>query len=466
MENRDTHKDQSEARGQPAEPEAAKKPATPQEAPSESSTDAQAAAEPDPSGQSSPAAGEAPKNPAAPDDSSRPNLLPSDTITRVTLGERVITLLGTAHVSRESTEEVKRVIHAEQPDHVCVEIDAQRYKSLKEGQDWSKMKINEVLRKRQGFMLLANLVLTSFQRKLGKQLGTKPGDEMKAAVAASEEAGIPYTLADREVQTTLRRAWSASSWWNKLKMLSSLLASIFSNEELSEEDIENLKRKSALDDMMDELAAFLPSVKEVLIDERDRYLATKIYQAQGQHVLAVIGAGHAPGIVRWLQALHQGTADTDLEDITHVPPATKLSKILPWIIPTIVIGLLAAGFIRSGWNQGLEMFLYWIIVNGTLSAIGAIVALAHPLTIILSFLAAPFTSLNPTIGVGIVTGLFEAYIRRPRVSDFENLTDDILTVRGFFRNRFTHALVVFFLSSIGSAAGTFIAFPFLLSLLA
>ncbi|MFO7729914.1 MAG: TraB/GumN family protein, partial [Spirochaetia bacterium] len=240
MENRDTHKDQSEARGQPAEPEAAKKPATPQEAPSESSTDAQAAAEPnpsgqpaDPSGQSSPAAGEAPKNPAAPDDSSRPNLLPSDTITRVTLGERIITLLGTAHVSRESTEEVKRVIHEEQPDHVCVEIDAQRYKSLKEGQDWSKMKINEVLRKRQGFMLLANLVLTSFQRKLGKQLGTKPGDEMKAAVAASEEAGIPYTLADREVQTTLRRAWSASSWWNKLKMLSSLLASIFSNEELS-----------------------------------------------------------------------------------------------------------------------------------------------------------------------------------------------------------------------------------------
>ncbi|MFW6274560.1 MAG: TraB/GumN family protein [Spirochaetota bacterium] len=386
-------------------------------------------------------------------------------MTRVTLGERVITLLGTAHVSRESTEEVKRVIKNEQPDHVCVEIDAQRYKSLKEGQDWSKMKINEVLRQRRGFLLLANLVLTSFQRKLGKQLGTKPGDEMKAAVAASEEAGIPYTLADREVQTTLRRAWAVSSWWNKLKMLSSLLASIFSNEELSEEDIENLKRKSALDDMMDELAAFLPSVKEVLIDERDRYLATKIYQSEGQHVLAVIGAGHAPGIVRWLQALHQGSAPTNLDDITRVPPPSKFSKILPWIIPAIVIGLLAAGFINSGWDQGLQMFLYWVVVNGSLSALGAIIALAHPLTVVLSFLAAPFTSLNPTIGVGIVTGLFQAYIRRPRVLDFENLTEDILTVRGFFRNRFTHALVVFFLSSIGSAAGTFIAFPFLLSLL-
>jgi pheromone shutdown-related protein TraB len=448
VQNKDTHKDEAESAAQPADTNTKNSASAgaPKQTANDQPSASHAAGSPKPGGQ--------------------PGLVPSDTITRVTLGEREITLLGTAHVSRESTEEVKRVIHDEQPDHVCVEIDAQRYKTLKEGQDWSKMKINEVLRQRRGFLLLANLVLTSFQRKLGKQLGTVPGNEMKAGVAAAEEAGIPFTLADREVQTTLRRAWAHSSWWNKLKMLSSLLASIFSNEELSEEDIENLKRKSALDDMMDELAAFLPSVKEVLIDERDRYLATKIYQAEGQHVLAVIGAGHAPGIVRWLQALHQGTADTNLEDITHVPPATKLSKILPWIIPTIVIGLLAAGFIRSGWDQGLQMFMYWIVVNGSLSAIGALIALAHPLTIILSFLAAPFTSLNPTIGVGIVTGLFEAYIRRPRVSDFENLTDDILTVRGFFRNRFTHALVVFFLSSIGSAAGTFIAFPFLLSLLA
>ena len=390
----------------------------------------------------------------------------SDTITTITLGERIVTLLGTAHVSRESTEEVVRFIREQHPDHVCVEIDAQRYKTLTEGQDWSGLKIDQVLRQRRGFLLLANLVLTSFQRKLGKQLGVKPGDEMKAAVLTAQEEGIPTTMADREVQLTLRRAWSQSSLWNKLKMISSLLASIFSSEELSEEDIENLKRKSALDDMMDELAAYLPSVKEVLIDERDQYLAAKIYQAPGSRILAVIGAGHAPGITRRLNKLHTGEETVDLKAISHVPVPSKTSKILPWIIPAIVIGLLATGFIRSGWNQGLQMFFYWFMVNGVLSALGALIALAHPLTIILSFIAAPFTSLNPTIGVGIVTGLFEGYIRRPRVLDFENLTEDILTVRGFFRNRFTHALVVFFLSSIGSAIGTFVAFPFLLSLLA
>jgi len=390
---------------------------------------------------------------------------PSDTITEVQLGDRHITLLGTAHVSRESTEEVIRFIQDKEPDHVCVEIDEQRYKSITEGQKWSNLKINEVLRQGRGFLLLANLVLTSFQRKLAKKLGVQPGDEMKAAVETAQAGQIPYTLADRDVQTTLRRAWAKSSLWNKLKMLSSLLASIFSNEDLSEEDIENLKRKSALDDMMDELAAFLPSVKTVLIDERDRYLATKIYQAPGSRVLAVIGAGHSPGIVRWLHQLHDGTADPDLEPLTHVPPRSSVSKVLPWIIPTIVVGLLAVGFLRSGWDQGLQMFLYWVVVNGTLSALGAIIALAHPLTVVLSFVAAPFTSLNPTIGVGIVTGLFEAYIRRPRVIDFENLTEDILSVRGFFRNRFTHALVVFFLSSVGSSIGTFMAFPFLLSLL-
>lgn len=389
----------------------------------------------------------------------------SDTITRITLGERTITLLGTAHVSRESTQEVARFIREQHPDHVCVEIDAQRYKTLTEGQNWSGLKIDQVLRQRRGFLLLANLVLTSFQRKLGKQLGVTPGDEMKAAVLTAEEEGIPTTMADREVQLTLRRAWSQSSLWNKLKMISSLLASIFSSEELSEEDIENLKRKSALDDMMDELAAFLPSVKEVLINERDHYLAAKIFEAPGTHILAVIGAGHAPGITRHLHQLHTGEATTDLEKISHVPSPSKTTKILPWIIPAIVISLLSIGFVRSGWNQGLQMFFYWFMVNGILSAIGALIALAHPLTIVLSFLAAPFTSLNPTIGVGIVTGLFEGYIRRPRVMDFENLTEDILSVRGFIRNRFTHALVVFFLSSIGSAIGTFVAFPFLISLL-
>lgn len=202
----------------------------------------------------------------------------------------------------------------------------------------------------------------------------------------------------------------------------------------------------------------------MLIDERDRFLATNIFKAPGKKVVAVIGAGHADGIIKWIEKLEAKEVSDSLDEINVLPPPPKYKKFLPWVIPALIAGLLAFGFIKSGWNKGMEMFFYWFMVNGVLSALGALAALAHPLTIVLSFLAAPFTSLNPTIGVGIVTGLFEGFIRRPRVKDFENLPEDILTIKGFYRNRFIHALVVFFLSSVGSAIGTFIAFPFLLNL--
>jgi len=389
----------------------------------------------------------------------------SDTITTVTLGDREIILVGTAHISQDSIEEVKKVIEEAKPDHVCVEIDASRYKTMSEGQNWENMKIDKVLKEKKGFLLLANLVLTSFQRKMGKNLGTTPGEDMKAAIEVSKEAGIPYSFSDREIQVTLRRAWSKSSFWNKNKMLAAMISSIFSKEELTKEEIEKLKEKSALQDMMEEMAKYLPSVKKVLIDERDQYLATNIFTAPGKKIIAVIGAGHANGIVGWLNDLHENKVSKDLTEISQIPNPSKIKKFIPWLIPIVIAGLMGFGFYKSGWNKGIEMFIYWFMVNGILSGLGALIALAHPLTILLSFLAAPFTSLNPTIGVGIVSGLFEGYIRRPRVSDFENLPEDILTIRGFFRNRFTHALVVFFLSSVGSSIGTFIAFPFLLNLI-
>ncbi len=388
----------------------------------------------------------------------------SDTETVIELKEKEIILVGTAHISQESVNEVRKIIEERHPDHVCVEIDETRYKTMTEGQNWENMKIDKVLKERKGFLLLANLVLSSFQKKMGKNLGVIPGEDMKEAVEAAKEAGIPFSFADREVQITLKRAWSKSSLWNKNKMLAAMISSIFTKEKLSEEDIEKLKEKSALQDMMEELASYLPSVKEVLIDERDRFLATNIYKAPGKKIVAVIGAGHADGVIKWLEKLDEGSVSENLDEINTLPPPPKYRKFLPWIIPAAIAGLLAFGFIRSGWNKGMEMFFYWFMVNGTLSALGALIALAHPLTILLSFLAAPFTSLNPTIGVGIVTGLFEGYIRRPRVKDFENLPEDILTLKGFYRNRFIHALVVFFLSSVGSSIGTFIAFPFLLNL--
>jgi pheromone shutdown-related protein TraB len=389
----------------------------------------------------------------------------SETINRLTIGDREFILVGTAHVSKESVEEVREVILQEEPDRVCIEIDETRYNSLVKKQRWQNLNIGQVLRERKGFLLLANLVLSSFQRRLGLEIGVSPGEEMLTAVKVCQEQGIPFGFADRDIQITLRRAWSHSSFWGKNKMLAAMLSSIFTTEKLDAEEIEKLKTKNAFQNMMDELASYLPSVKEVLIDERDRYLATRIFNAAGKKIVAVIGAGHVEGIIANLNALQEGTVENDTSSLEEIPPRKKISRILPYIVPAIFVGLIVAGFFRSGWSLSLSMMWKWILVNGTLSAIGSLLAFAHPITIAAAFVGAPITSLNPTIGVGLLTGILEATLRKPRVTDFENLPEDLLSFRGFFRNRITHILLVFLFSSIGSSLGTFIGIPYLTSLL-
>ncbi|GAH40729.1 unnamed protein product, partial [marine sediment metagenome] len=280
------------------------------------------------------------------------------------------------------------------------------------------LNIAKVLKSGKGFLLLANLVLSSFQRRLGLDLGVSPGEEMLTAITVSEESGIPYSLSDRDIQITLKRAWVKSSFWGKNKMLAAMLSSIFSSEKLKQEEIEKLKMKNTLQSMLDELSGFLPSVKEVLIDERDRFLATRIFNAKGKKIVAVIGAGHVEGIIRNLEALDQKTLENDTRSIEGIPPRRRISKLLPYLVPVIIMGLLLAGFFRSGWELSLSMIWKWFLVNGTLSALGALIVLAHPLTIITSFLAAPITSMNPTIGVGLLTGVLETTLRKPRVTDF------------------------------------------------
>lgn len=385
----------------------------------------------------------------------------SDTINRITIGDRQIILIGTAHVSHESVDEVKQVIEDENPDRVCIEIDEGRYQSIVDKESWKKLDIHQAIKQKKGFLMIASLIMGSFQKKIGADMGIKPGEEMKIAAEVAQEKGIPFSFSDRAIQVTLQRAWAKSNLWNKMKLLASLIASAFSTETVDKSEIEELKNSNALQGMMEELSNYLPSVKEVLIDERDRFLATNIFNTTEKKVVAVVGAGHGPGIIKWIEMLEKGEVSTDVADISVVPPKKKYEKVLPWIIPFVIVGIIVVGFVSSGVDVGMKMILVWVLANGIPSALGALIALAHPLTILISFVAAPITSMNPTIGVGFVSGLLESSFRKPRISDLENLQDDAGSVRGWYRNRVMRILLVFLLSSLGSAIGTWWAIPHL-----
>ncbi len=382
---------------------------------------------------------------------------------RIEIQGRQIILLGTAHISKESIEEVSALIHEERPERVCVELDEQRYRSMKDPENWRSLDIVGVLKSGQGFMLMANLVLSSFQRRMGENVGINPGEEMKAAIADSEALGIPFSLVDRSIQITLRRAWAKNSLWGKCKLLAALLTSAFETEKVSAEQIEELKSKSAMDSMMGELSGYLPRVKEVLIDERDQYLASHIWQAEGSKILAVLGAGHLEGVESWIYRLAEGSVQGDTSGIDKVPPAGVGGKIAGWIFPLLILGLIAAGFFTGGVGASVGMLVRWLLWNGSLAALGALAALAHPLAIVTAFVCAPIATLNPVLGVGMFSGLVQAWIRKPKVSDMENLMQDISSVKGFYHNRISRVLLVFFLSSIGGAVGNFIAVPSLVT---
>ncbi len=378
-------------------------------------------------------------------------------LNRLELKGREIVLIGTAHVSRESVDEVKAAIQEEKPDCVAIELDNERLKSLNDPEAWRKMDIVKVLKEKKGFLLLANLVLAGFQRRMGVNVGVKPGEEMKAAYDCALENGIATTMVDRPVQVTLRRAWAKNSAWGKCKLLSTLLATAFDKSQVEAGEIENLKNRSEMDSMMGELADFMPTVKEVLIDERDQYLASHIWDSPGQKVIAVLGAGHLPGVEKHLKALAAGEENSDTTKIASVPPKGAAGKIIGWAIPLLIIALIAAGFYFGGKSAGSKMALDWILWNGALAAIGAAVAAGHPLVIIAAFVGAPVTSLCPLVGVGFLTGILQAVLCKPKVSDMETLQDDVSSLKGFYKNRILRVLLVFFLSSLGSSIGTFIA---------
>lgn len=372
-----------------------------------------------------------------------------ENVHRIDLNGRSLILIGTAHVSRKSAAEVKEIIEAEKPDTVCVELCQARYQAITDTDRWRKTDIVKIIRERKAMLLLANLVLSSYQKRLAKKFGIEPGQEMIQGIKSAEETGAALCLADRDIQVTMLRLWRNISFWDKIKLFFQLFLSIFYEEELSEEMLEELKNKDMLSAALEELSRSLPRLKSILIDERDKYLAQKIKSAPGNKVVAVLGAGHIPGIKNEL------SRDHDLEALSRVTPAPQYTKVIAWSIPLLIIVLIALTF-SADRAAGTEQIMAWVLWNGSLGAVGALAALAHPLSLLTAFLVAPISSLSPLLAAGWFAGLVEALLRKPNIGDFENLADDVQSVKGFWRNKVTRILLVVALVNLGSTAGTII----------
>ncbi len=389
-----------------------------------------------------------------------PEETPSDIdYTRLFVDDKEIILVGTAHISQDSVDTVIKTIDELLPDTVCVELDPQRYESLINKKGWESLNLKELIKKKQIPFLLTNLALSSYQKRMGLHTGVKPGSELAAAAQTAEERGMEVELVDRNIRTTLLRVWRKTGFWNKMKVMASLFGSLFEKQELDETELAKLRETDTLSSMLDEMGELLPSVKQILVDERDTYMAYHIRNAPGEKVLAVVGAAHLPGITRLLQG--DEIPHTTIAEISVIPPKTRFSKMIPWLIPGIVIALFIGGFFFGNRDQLADAATAWVLANGLFSALGALLALGHPLTILSAFVAAPITSLNPTIGAGFVTGLVQTFVAAPTVGDMERVGDDLMTIKGWWTNRLARVLLVFLFSSLGSSIGTFVALGWL-----
>lgn len=367
---------------------------------------------------------------------------------------REIWLIGTAHISQESKDLVLQTIEKESPDTVCVELDDGRMKSLENPDSWKRMDLKAIIKNHQLGTLIANLVLGSYQKRMGAQTGVKPGAELQGAVEAARAKNIPVILADRDIKVTLKRAWSCTPWYRKMSLLAGLFESIFDKTEVSEEELHRIKEQDSLNTMMQDFGKTFPEVKSVLIDERDQYLASRIRNAPGQKVLAVVGAGHIRGITKILEEKIAVPSETALCEIKKASP---LWKALGWgFSATIIASIVFVGF-QSGMEKAGELTLNWVLYTGGGALLGAIIAGAHPLAALAAFVSAPFTALTPLLGVGFVVALVQVYMRPPRVEEIENISEDIWKVSRWWKNRLTRVILCFLLPSFPAIAGQIIA---------
>ncbi|MGY8655130.1 MAG: TraB/GumN family protein [Verrucomicrobiia bacterium] len=376
----------------------------------------------------------------------------SKDVHRLKLGDREFILVGTAHISKQSTELVRRVIEEEKPDTVCVELDQRRYETISKPNQWDKLNLLQIIKKKQLPTLIVQLVLSSYQKRMGEQLGVLPGTELLEATRVAEENGIPFELCDRDVGITLKRAWRNTGVFKRMWLMSSLLAGMFDKVEVTEEQIQAIKDQDALTEMLNDIGEAAPSMKAALIDERDEYMAEKIRSAKGKKIVAVVGAGHVKGM---LERFKQ-EAKADLEKLEALPPPSHFWKYVALVIPLVIIGSLIVIGYTKGFDEAMSNLKFWVLVNSIPTALGACLALAHPLVILAAFIVAPFTSLTPVVGAGMVTAFLQAWLRPPRVYELESAGNDIGHFTKWWTNRLLRVFLTFFLPGLLGAIATYV----------
>jgi len=374
----------------------------------------------------------------------------SENIIKTTYKDKEIYLVKTAHVSKNSVEDVRKCVDEVNPDCIAIELDEERYNKLMNPGKWENTDIVSIIKEHKVGFLLVNIILSSFQRRMATNMNSTSGAEMLEGAQIAKDKNLELVLADRSIRTTFSRIWRKLGGKEKGKLLATIISSLFEKEELSEEDIQNLKEADALEAALKDVAKEFPIMKTILVDERDAYLAQKIKSAKGNKIVAIVGAAHANGIINHLNE------DVNLNELEDTTKKKGIGFVIGWAIPIIIIGLIIATIIINK-DSGLEQIKIWILWNGTLSAFGVLLALGHPLSILTAFVAAPITSLNPLLAAGWFAGIVQAMISKPKVSDLQNLGEDTNTIKGFWKNRLTKVLLVVVFANVFSSIATIIS---------
>ena len=381
----------------------------------------------------------------------------------VRIGKKEIILVGTVHISKDIVEEVRRVIEKENPDVVGVELCESRFDALKNAKKWEDTNILDIIKEGKIFLFLINLLLSNYQKRLGDKFGVKPGSEFIEAISIAEKKNIKIALIDRNIQTTLKRAWNKMKLKEKFKLMFGVFLGFFEEEEGEENIIEKLQDKDIVNELLNELSEEIPSVKETLIDERDQYIALKILESDAEKFVAVIGRGHMDGVIKALKKISKRNLKSDIKNLELIPKKKSYLKYIGYLIPILFFGLVIYGFFDRGVDFTLNIMLMWILVTGITAAIGAAVAFAHPVSIIVAFLVAPITTLHPTLASGWFAGLAELKYRKPTMKDFEDL-NHINGFRDLWNNRVTRIILVVAFTNVGGTIGTLYALPYIISL--